>query len=85
VTADRVLATVDRAALRAVQTPQGLRRGVLERAHASTARVLTDDAGLAEASGGRGTTVEGADEAFEVTRPLDLVLAELLLLRSERA
>jgi 2-C-methyl-D-erythritol 4-phosphate cytidylyltransferase len=28
---------------------------------------------------GRVTTVAGADEAFKVTRPLDLVLAEALL------
>ncbi len=74
-----VVATVDRSQLRAVQTPQGFRRGLLERVHASTGPVLTDDAGLVEAAGGRVTTVAGADEAFTVTRPLDLVLAEALL------
>jgi 2-C-methyl-D-erythritol 4-phosphate cytidylyltransferase len=52
---------------------------VLERAHASTGQVLTDDAGLVEAGGGQVTTVAGAEEAFKVTRPLDLVLAEALL------
>ena len=78
---DRVVATVDRSALRAVQTPQGFRRDVLERAHGSTGPVLTDDAGLVEAAGGTVTTVAGADEAFKVTRPLDLVLAEALLRR----
>ena len=76
---DRVVTTVDRSALRAVQTPQGFRRDVLERAHASTGPALTDDAGLVEAAGGTVTTVAGADEAFKVTRPLDLLLAEALL------
>jgi 2-C-methyl-D-erythritol 4-phosphate cytidylyltransferase len=76
---DRVVATVDRSALRAVQTPQGFRRDVLERVHASTGPALTDDAGLVEAAGGTVTTVVGADEAFKVTRPLDLLLAEALL------
>ena len=76
---ERVVTTVDRSALRAVQTPQGFRREVLERAHASSGPVLTDDAGLVEAVGGQVTTVAGADEAFKVTRPLDLVLAEALL------
>lgn len=77
----RVVATVDRSALRAVQTPQGFRREVLERAHASTGPALTDDAGLVEAQGEDVTTVAGADEAFKVTRPLDLLLAEALLAR----
>jgi 2-C-methyl-D-erythritol 4-phosphate cytidylyltransferase len=81
---DRVVTTVDRSALRAVQTPQGFRRSVLERAHASTGPVLTDDAGLVEAAGGVVTTVAGADEAFKVTRPLDLVLAEALLRERSR-
>ncbi|MCW2681844.1 MAG: 2-C-methyl-D-erythritol 4-phosphate cytidylyltransferase [Frankiales bacterium] len=76
---DRVVATVDRAALRAVQTPQGFQRSVLERAHASGLPTLTDDAGLVEALGGTVTTVPGSEEAFKVTRPLDLLLAEAVL------
>ena len=56
----RVVATVDRAELRAVQTPQGFSRAVLLAAHrAAEQRSLTevtDDAGLLEALG-----VAGAD------------------------
>ena len=81
---DRVTATLDRASLRATQTPQGFRRDVLERVHGSTGPALTDDAGLVEAAGGRVTTVAGADEAFKVTRPVDLVLAEALLRGASR-
>jgi len=82
---DRVVATVDRAALRAVQTPQGFRRTVLEQAHEAAGRVLTDDAGLVEALGGTVVTVPGADEALKITRPVDLLLAEALLAARERA
>lgn len=76
---DRVVCTVDRAALVSAQTPQGFLRAVLEQAHADGAAGLTDDAGLVEAMGAPVVTVPGADEAFKVTRPLDLLLAEALL------
>jgi 2-C-methyl-D-erythritol 4-phosphate cytidylyltransferase len=75
----RVLATVDRTSLRAVQTPQGFRRDVLERAHAHGTPGATDDAGLVESLGLPVTVVEGSAEAFKVTGPLDLLLAEALL------
>ena len=84
-----VTETLDRAALRAVQTPQGFLRTVLESAHAAavavppgeTAVEVTDDAGLVELAGGAVLVVPGAEEAFKVTRPLDLVLAEAVLAR----
>jgi 2-C-methyl-D-erythritol 4-phosphate cytidylyltransferase len=79
VAGDKVLATVDRTSLRAVQTPQGFRRDVLERAHAGAAPGATDDAGLVESLGLPVTVVTGSEEAFKVTRPLDLLLAEALL------
>lgn len=79
VAGDRVVRTLDRSALRAVQTPQGFQRAVLERAHAAGSPALTDDAGLVEALGGTVTTVAGSQEAFKVTRPLDLLLAEAVL------
>lgn len=79
---DRVRATLDRATLRAVQTPQGFRRSALERAHVGSDGVLhTDDAGLAERVGVEVFVIPGAEEAFKVTRPLDLVLAEAVLAR----
>ena len=76
---DRVVATLDRSALRAVQTPQGFRREVLEQAHAAASGAATDDAGLVEALGLPVRTVAGHEEAFKVTRPIDLLLAEAVL------
>jgi 2-C-methyl-D-erythritol 4-phosphate cytidylyltransferase len=82
VAAGLVLATVDRSALRQVQTPQGFRRDVLERAYARSGagdEPATDDAGLAERAGATVRVVDGSPEAFKVTGPLDLLLAEALL------
>lgn len=78
-----VAQTLDRAALRAVQTPQGFVRDVLEAAHAAARDDgvvdVTDDAGLVERVGVPVRVVPGAEEAFKVTRPLDLLLAEAVL------
>ena len=79
-----VLGTPDRATLRAVQTPQGFRRDLLQSVHdkaLSDAVDATDDAGLVERYGGQVMVVPGHEEAFKVTRPLDLVLAEAVLAR----
>ncbi|MEV0805582.1 2-C-methyl-D-erythritol 4-phosphate cytidylyltransferase [Micromonospora sp. NPDC050200] len=74
-----VLGTVDRSALRAVQTPQGFRRDVLTAAHAAARDPLTDDAGLVEKQGVPVFCVPGSEYALKVTRPFDLALAEYLL------
>jgi 2-C-methyl-D-erythritol 4-phosphate cytidylyltransferase len=74
-----VLGTVDRSALRVVQTPQGFRRAVLAAAHAAAADPLTDDAGLVEKSGVPVTCIPGSELALKITRPLDLRIAEALL------
>jgi 2-C-methyl-D-erythritol 4-phosphate cytidylyltransferase len=79
--AGRVEATLDRAVLRAIQTPQGFRRDVLEAAHANASSVATDDAGLVEALGETVLVVAGSEEAFKVTRPIDLLVAEVVLAR----
>ncbi|MEV4809274.1 2-C-methyl-D-erythritol 4-phosphate cytidylyltransferase [Micromonospora avicenniae] len=74
-----VLGTVDRSALRAVQTPQGFRRSVLTAAHAAAGDALTDDAGLVEKQGVPVSCVPGSEYALKITRPFDLALAEHLL------
>mgnify|MGYP001824097013 CR=1 FL=1 len=78
-----VTATVDRASLRAVQTPQGFRRDVLDEAYRRAVEEsrldATDDAGLVEAVGHPVAVVPGDERAFKVTRPLDLLLADAIL------
>ncbi|MEV7021179.1 2-C-methyl-D-erythritol 4-phosphate cytidylyltransferase [Kitasatospora sp. NPDC093558] len=90
-----VLDTPDRSTLRAVQTPQGFDRATLAAVHAKALAEeaaggtgvppVTDDAGLVERFGGRVVVVPGHEEAFKVTRPLDLVLAEAVLARRRAA
>ncbi len=68
-----VVATPPRAALRAIQTPQGFRRDVLERAHAEVGpHAVTDDAGLVEALGLPVLVVPGDPLAHKITTPDDL-------------
>ncbi len=73
---------VDRAAYRIVQTPQGFDREVLAAAHALVAQrgvSVTDDAAACEYAGHPVTLVPGAREAFKVTEPFDLRVAEALV------
>lgn len=74
-----VLDTPDRTTLVAVQTPQGFEPGLLRRAHTGDAAGATDDAMLCERLGLTVQTVAGSEDAFKITRPRDLVLAESLL------
>ncbi|WP_127554143.1 2-C-methyl-D-erythritol 4-phosphate cytidylyltransferase [Actinoplanes sp. OR16] len=74
-----VLGTVDRAVLRAVQTPQGFRADVLRAAHAAAADSHTDDAGAVEKLGRSVHCVPGSDLALKITRPIDLAVAAHLL------
>jgi len=73
-----VSATLDRAHLVSVQTPQGFRRDVLIAAHALDSPV-TDDAALVEYAGYPVEVVAGADESFKITRPWDLLVAEAVV------
>jgi 2-C-methyl-D-erythritol 4-phosphate cytidylyltransferase len=72
----RVVATVNRAALRVVQTPQGFAADLLRRAHQAPSGPVTDDAGLVERLGETVTTLPGHPHAFKITTPFDLVVAE---------
>jgi 2-C-methyl-D-erythritol 4-phosphate cytidylyltransferase len=68
---DRVVETLDRAHLVAVQTPQAFRADVLRKAHASGADA-TDDAALVEQVGGTVVVVPGEPGNRKITRRDDL-------------
>lgn len=77
-----VTATLPRASLWAVQTPQVFRRGALERALSAPDDVLesaTDDAWLVEREGGTVRVVATSAENRKITTPGDLRAAELAL------
>jgi 2-C-methyl-D-erythritol 4-phosphate cytidylyltransferase len=80
-----VVATVPRATMRAVQTPQGFDRALLDAAHAAgadraadEATAATDDAALVEALGEQVWVVPGEESAMKITTTRDLAVAELL-------
>jgi 2-C-methyl-D-erythritol 4-phosphate cytidylyltransferase len=68
---NRVVATLDRATLVAVQTPQAFRAAVLRAAHAGGGDA-TDDAALVEAAGGTVVVVPGEPANAKITHPQDL-------------
>jgi 2-C-methyl-D-erythritol 4-phosphate cytidylyltransferase len=74
----RVVSTVDRDGLVAVQTPQAFRAAALRGAHAEGADA-TDDAALVEAAGGVVVFVVGDPRNVKVTTVADLSLVTALL------
>jgi 2-C-methyl-D-erythritol 4-phosphate cytidylyltransferase len=75
-----VISTPQRAALRAVQTPQGFAADLLLRAYQRAgAAEFTDDASLVEQLGEQVYVVDGDPLAFKITHPLDLILAQALV------
>jgi 2-C-methyl-D-erythritol 4-phosphate cytidylyltransferase/2-C-methyl-D-erythritol 2,4-cyclodiphosphate synthase len=79
----RVLETIDRSELAAVQTPQGFPRSALDAAYAAATTEFTDDAALAASAGLAIDVVPGDACSFKVTLPADLRRAESIV--AERA
>ena len=79
----RIVETVDRDGLVAVQTPQAFRADCLRAAHAVDADA-TDDAALVEAAGGTVVVVAGDPRNVKVTTVADLAVVEALLVRHAR-
>lgn len=77
--AGRVLNSVDRQELSAVQTPQGFPRATLAAAFAVAGAEMTDDAALVASAGFPVTVIPGDPLAFKITTAWDLRRAELLL------
>jgi 2-C-methyl-D-erythritol 4-phosphate cytidylyltransferase len=83
-----VAETLDRTNLRAIQTPQAFRLGLLRRLHDTpeeSLRAATDDASLVERAGGRVKVVAGEKTNIKLTSPEDLVFAEAILAVREDA
>jgi 2-C-methyl-D-erythritol 4-phosphate cytidylyltransferase len=80
---DRIGATVDRSDMAAAQTPQGVRRSLLERAYAAHPpdgpETWTDEASLLEACRIPVHAISGEATNLKVTVPVDLELAQAML------
>ncbi|SJM47383.1 2-C-methyl-D-erythritol 4-phosphate cytidylyltransferase [Agrococcus casei] len=70
---EQIAATVDRSEVRAVQTPQGFPRAVIEAANRELTGMHTDDAGIVQRAGLAVVTVEGHPRAFKITTQDDLL------------
>ncbi len=71
--------SVDRAPLRAVQTPQGFRAASLRAAHEAVDGDAADDAELIEQWGGTVVMIDGEPSNLKITYEGDLAVAEVLL------
>jgi len=76
---ERIVETLDREELRAVQTPQAFLADVLRRAYAADVSSATDCASLVEAHGGRVKVVHGDARLAKVTDAADLERVAALL------
>ncbi len=75
-----VTRTLPRASLWEVQTPQGFKRSLLEKAHGQEFRgEATDDAMLVEHLGVKVKVVKGDYRNIKITTPEDLLLAQVLI------
>lgn len=74
-----VEATIPRAGLVTVQTPQVFEADLLRRAYAQDDLTSTDDAGLIEQLGEPVVVVEGDSANLKLTTPIDLTLARAVL------
>jgi 2-C-methyl-D-erythritol 4-phosphate cytidylyltransferase len=79
---DVIRETIDRAPLRAAQTPQVFRTDVLRHVHDMAVREQrqgTDDAGLVEAAGYTVKVFPGSPRNFKITTAFDLEVARLIV------
>ncbi len=79
VLSDRIVETLPRHTLYAIQTPQGFLYNVIAGAYNRTSDDATDDAALVEAGGGTVSLVTGCYDNIKITTPSDLELARILL------
>ena len=78
-----VEATLPRASLFTVQTPQVFRFDILRKAYENSAGDVTDDASLVEGLGIKVRLYPGSYDNIKMTNPEDLVLAEVLIKRRQ--
>jgi 2-C-methyl-D-erythritol 4-phosphate cytidylyltransferase len=72
---------INRTSMRAIQTPQCFRVDILKRAYEQEyEEYFTDDATVIENFGGKIHLVEGNMENIKITTPLDLQIAEALMM-----
>lgn len=80
---NKVVETLDRDTLVAVQTPQAFRARMLRDAHGMISREVTDDASMVEALGGKVVVIPGERSNLKITYVDDMEVAQAHLARME--
>ena len=75
----KVIETLPRSHLWAVQTPQIFRFSIIEEAYRQARGDVTDDATLVEQAGGKVKLFLGSYDNIKITTPRDLAVAELMI------
>jgi 2-C-methyl-D-erythritol 4-phosphate cytidylyltransferase len=79
----RVIQTLDRSELRAIQTPQVFKRSLLDWALSASNDDVTDEAALIESLGGIVYTFQGQPDNLKLTYPDDLQLMRQMISRRQ--
>ena len=77
---DQVLTTLERNSIRLIQTPQIFEYDLVFRAHRDVLRDSPDDAFMVEQIGEPVTLFDGDPDNIKITRPIDLKIAESILI-----
>jgi len=77
---DQVLTTLERNSIRLIQTPQIFKYDLVFRAHRDVLRDSPDDAFMVEQIGETVTLFDGDPDNIKITRPIDLKIAESILI-----
>ena len=77
--------TINRSMLYSIQTPQGFKKEILVKAYKGNVKGATDDAYLVEKLGYKVKIVEGDYSNIKITTPEDILIAETILKRENRA
>ena len=76
----QVLTTLERNSIRLIQTPQIFEYDLVFRAHRDVLRDSPDDAFMVEQIGEPVTLFDGDPDNIKITRPIDLKIAESILI-----
>ena len=77
---DQVLTTLERNSIRLIQTPQIFKYDLVFHAHRDVLRDSPDDAFMVEQIGEPVTLFDGDPDNIKITRPIDLKIAESILI-----
>lgn len=80
-----VCETYNRSSLVNIQTPQGFKKEIIEKAYENSGFDETDDCAVAEKSGAKVYVAQGSYENIKITTPSDIIIAENIIKKERSA